>query len=188
MSLVIKRAKDNRVVKCVLHRIADIPGGVTVSVANLGGSALFEGTPLGVGKDGVYSVCKTAQIIATANATATQYEVAKGHHFKVGDRFATAECNGQPIASIDKSDSAKDVITLSKTLGAEVNPNTCAFESSGENKTLKVVPSCVAGSNMDVENNESLFVDAWVIGVVRKGNAPVVNTTIEAALKGVVYV
>ena len=54
MSLVIKRAKDNRVVKCVLHRIADIPGGVTVSIASLGGSALFEGTPLGVGKNGMY--------------------------------------------------------------------------------------------------------------------------------------
>ena len=47
MSLTIKRAKDNRVVKCILHRIADIPGGVTVKTANLGGTALFEGTPLG---------------------------------------------------------------------------------------------------------------------------------------------
>lgn len=43
MSLTIKRKKDNRVVKCILHRVADIPGGVTVSVANLGGSALFGG-------------------------------------------------------------------------------------------------------------------------------------------------
>lgn len=28
--LHIKRAKDNRVVKCIVSRIADIPGGVTV--------------------------------------------------------------------------------------------------------------------------------------------------------------
>ena len=46
MSLTIKRSKDNRVVKCVLHRVADIPGGVTVHVANLGGSALFEKTEI----------------------------------------------------------------------------------------------------------------------------------------------
>ena len=60
MSLTIKRKKDNRVVKCILHRVADIPGGVTVSVANLGGSALFEGTPLAKGANGLYVVCKTA--------------------------------------------------------------------------------------------------------------------------------
>lgn len=186
--LTIKRAKDNRVVKCVLHRIADIPGGVTVKVANLGGTALFEGTPLGMGADGLWNVCKTAQVITEANNSATNYEVAKGHHFKVGDRFATADCNGQTITSIDKSDPAKDVITVGTTLGATVKAGTCAFESSGANKVLKVSPTVVAGSNMDVEPGSNLWVDAWVIGVVKKAVAPIVNTTIEAALKGVVYV
>lgn len=188
MSLTIKRAKDNRVVKCVLHRIADIPGGVTVKVANLGGTALFKGTPLGMGADGLWNVCKTAQVITEANNAATTYEVAKGHHFKVGDRFATADCNGQTITSIDKSDPAKDVITVGTTLGATVKAGTCAFESSGANKVLKVTPTVVAGSNMDVEPGSNLWVDAWVIGVVKKANAPIVNATIEAALKGVVYV
>lgn len=188
MSLVIKRQKDNRVVKCVLHRVADIPGGVTVSVANLGGSALFEGTPLAVGANGTFVVCKTAQIITGANSTATTYEVAKGHHFKVGDRFATAECNGQKITSIDKSDSAKDIITVEATLGADVKAGTCAFEASGANKVLKYKPVAFAGSNMDVEQGENLFVDAWVIGVVKSSNAPIVNDLIKDALKGVVYV
>lgn len=186
--LTIKRAKDNRVVKCVLHRIADIPGGVTVKVAKLGGTALFEGTPLGMGADGLWNVCKTAQVITEANASATNYEVAKGHHFKVGDRFATADCNGQTITSIDKSDPAKDVITVGTTLGATVKAGTCAFESSGANKVLKVSPTVVAGSNMDVEPGSNLWCDAWVIGVVKKAVAPIVNATIEAALKGVVYV
>lgn len=86
MSLTIKRAKDNRVVKCILHRIADIPGGVTVLVANLGGSSLFEGTPIGKGKNGAFEVCKTAQVITKADAAAKTYEVAKGHH----SRLATA--------------------------------------------------------------------------------------------------
>ena len=186
--LHIKRAKDNRVVKCIVHRIADIPGGVTVSVANLGGNDLFEGTPIGVGANGLFVVCKTAQIVTKAEANATQYEVAKGHHFKVGDRFATDACNGQKITNIDKSNPAKDVITLSATLGAVVNPNTCAFESSGENKTLKVVPGAIVGSNMSVEPGENLFVDALVMGVVRKSNAPIVNKAIEEALKNVAYI
>jgi hypothetical protein len=188
MSLTIKRKKDNRVVKCILHRVADIPGGVTVQVANLGGSALFEGTPLGKGSNGLYVVCKTAQVITEANASATTYEVAKGHHFKVGDRFATDACDGQTITAIDKSDAAKDVITVGTTLGAIVKAGTCAFESSGANKTLKVAPVAIAGSNYDVENGENLFTDAWVIGVVNTANAPIVNDAIKQALKTIAYV
>jgi len=188
MSLTIKRKKDNRVVKCVLHRVADIPGGVTVSVANLGGSALFEGTPLAVGENGLFVVVKTAQIVTAATETATTYEVAKGHHFKVGDRFATDACNGQLITAIDKTDPAKDVITVGTTLGAAITAGTCAFESKGADKALKNTPVAIAGSNYDVESGDNLFVDAWVIGVVRKSNAPVVNDAILTALKNIVYV
>ena len=188
MSLTIKRAKDNRVVKCILHRIADIPGGVTVKTSNLGGTALFEGTPIGKGKDGVFEVCKTAQIVTKAEANATAYEVAKGHHFKVGDRFATDSCNGQSITAIDKSDATKDIITVGTTLGAVVNAGTCAFESSGANKTLKVVPIAIAGSNEDVDEKSNLFVSAWVHAVVRESNAPIVNDAIKNGVKNVSYV
>ena len=188
MSLTIKRAKDNRVVKCILHRIADIPGGVTVKTANLGGTALFEGTPLGKGKDGVFEVCKTAQIVTKAEANATTYEVAKGHHFKVGDRFATDACDGQSITAIDKSDATKDIITVGTTLGAVDNAGTCAFASSGANKTLKVVPVAIAGSNEDVDANSNLFVSAWVHAVVRESNAPIGNDAIKNGIKNVSYV
>ena len=188
MLLTIKRAKDNRVVKCILDRIADIPGGVTVKTANLGGTALFEGTPIGKGKDGVFEVCKTAQIVTKAEENATTYEVAKGHHFKVGDRFATDACNGQTISAIDKSDATKDIITVGTTLGAVVKAGTCAFESSGANKTLKVIPVAIAGSNEDVDANSNLFVSAWVHAVVRESNAPIVNDAIKNGVKNVSYV
>jgi hypothetical protein len=188
MALSIKRQKDNRVVKCVLHRVADIPGGVTVSVANLGGSVLFEGTPIGKGQNGLYQVVKTAQIITAATDTATTYEVAKGHHFKVGDRFATEAANGQLITAIDKSDPAKDVITVGITLGVAITAGTAAFQSSGANKNLSIVPVAFAGSNENVENGNNLFVSAWVFGVLRESNAPVANDLVKVALKGVIYV
>lgn len=188
MALRIQRKKDNRVVKCVLHRVADIPGGVTIKVADLGGNALFEGTPLAKGANGLFRVVKTAQIVTNAADDAVSYDVAKGHHFKVGDRFATASCNGQVITAIDKSDSAKDVITVGTTLGAAITAGTCAYESAGANKTLKYTPVAFAGQNQDVESGENLFTDAWVIGVVRESNAPIVNDAIKSALKGVIYV
>jgi hypothetical protein len=188
MALTIKRQKNNRPVKCVLHRLADIPGGVTVSVANLGGAALFEGTPVGKGDNGMYLVSKTAQVITAAANDATAYDVAKGHHFKVGDRFATDAANGQLITAIDKSNATKDVITLGTTLGVAIPVGTCAFESSGANKTLKVTPAAFIGSNEDVVSGENLFVPAWVIGVLKESNAPVVNDAIKTALKGIIYV
>jgi hypothetical protein len=154
----------------------------------LGGSALFEGTPIGKGSDGVFNVCKTAQIITAATNTDTTYEVAKGHHFKVGDRFATDGANGQLITAIDKSNPVKDVITVGTTLGAAITANTAAFQSSGANKTLAVTPIAFAGSNEDVEAGSNLFVSAWVIGVVKESNAPIVNDTVKTALKGVIYV
>lgn len=186
--LTITRKKDNRIVKCILHRVADIPGGVTVKVADLGGSALFEGTPLGKGANGLFQVVKTAQIITEAADNATTYDVAKGHHFKVGDYFATDACNGQQITAINKSDAAKDVITVGTTLGAKITAGTCAFESKSGEKTPKYVPIAVAGTNHDVEPSTNLFVDAWVIGVIYENNAPIVNDAIKTALKGVQYI
>lgn len=188
MSLIIKRQSDTRVVKSILHRVADIPGGVTVSVATLGGATLFEGTPIGKGSDGLFQVIKTAQIVTDAGVAATSYEVAKGSHFKVGDRFATASANGVTITAIDKSNAAKDVITVDKTLGVAVKAGECAFESSGANKSLKYSPVAVAGNNESIEAGDNVFEPAWVIGVVRESNAPIVNDAIKDALKGIIYV
>lgn len=188
MGLSIKRQRDNRVLKCILHRTADIPGGVAVSVENLGGVALLEGTPIGKGKDGLFEVCKTAKVLTKAEANATTYEVAKGHHFNVGDYFAVNDCDGQTITAINKRDEAKDVITVQATLGKVVNAGDCAFESEGTNTEYKVTPIAIAGSSEDVVDNDNLWVSAWVIGVVREENAPAVSDVVKTALKGVVYV
>lgn len=188
MGLRIDRKNDKRVHKSILHRVADIPGGISIEVSKLGGSTLYEGTPFGKGSNGLYSVSKTAKVLTEAPATATEYEVAKGHHFKAGDKFATASCNGQAITAIDKSDASKDIITVGTTLGAVVKAGTVAFESEGANKTLKVTPLGVVGSNEDVIAGDNLFVSAWLMAVVKESNAPAVDATIKAALKGVIYV
>lgn len=191
--LRVKRSSDSRVMKAVLHRIADIPGGVTVHVANLGGTSLKEGTPIGApdGTTGLSEVLKTAKIVTDAAIDATTYEVAKGHHFQVGDYFSAGGANGKAITAIDKTTSAViDTITLSATLGAAITAGedeAIAFETSGANTTLAVTPVAVAGQNLDVEESENLFVDAWVMAVVREANAPDVNSAIKSALKGVIY-
>ena len=163
---------------------------MTVSVADLGGSALLQATPVAYSSsDAMFHVCKTAKVVTNAANDATTYDVAKGHHFKVGDRFATEGANGQQITAIDKTTNTdKDVITVGTTLGVATAAGVVAFESTGANKTVKYPPTAITGAPYDVIASESLFVDAWVIAVVRTGNAPVVNATVTATLKGIIYI
>ena len=113
--LKIERKSDSRVIKAILHRLADIPGGVTVSVATLGGAALQEGTPLCIGSNGLYNVVKTGKVV-TAYSSGTSLEIAKGHHFKVGDKIADEGASMHAtITAIDKTTNAdKDVLTLAE--------------------------------------------------------------------------
>jgi len=189
MGLTIKRKSDSRVIKSILHRVADIPGGVGVSVANLGGSVLCEATPLAVGSNGLYVVVKTAKVVTAAAQGATTIEVAKGHHFVVGDIIAFSSTNkGGAISAIDKSNPAKDVITIPALAGNLAVGAVGVETTSASTYAPKYNAVAVAGSNYDVVANDNLFVDAWVIGVVKEGNAPAVSDAIKTSLKGIVYV
>lgn len=191
--LKIDRKNDSRVVKSILNRVADIPGGVTVSIADLGGAVVYEGTPVAyVAADGMHHVCKTVLIVSDAANNATTYDIAKGSHFKVGDIFATEGANGQAITAIDKTTNTdKDVVTVGTTLGVAITAAsaTVAFQAAeAGGKVVKYPPTAITGSTYDVAESESLFVDAWVIAVVRVGNAPVVNATLKGTLKGIHYI
>ncbi|MBF0946142.1 MAG: hypothetical protein HXK16_09945, partial [Alloprevotella sp.] len=96
--------------------------------------------------------------------------------------------NGQEIASIDRTDAAKDVITVKTSLGKVVAAGACAFESKGADTKLKVTPIAVAGSDQEVNPGDNLFVSAWVVAVVREANAPAANDAIKSTLKCVAYV
>lgn len=189
--LTITRKSDNRFVRCIEHKIADIRGGVGVSVANLGGAVVYEGTPIGIDTTtGLYKVYKTVKVLSNATNTDTEIEVAKGHHFKAGDyvTFGTS-ASGQQISSIDKSDSTKDVITLGTTLGAAITAGAVLFEVTGNNKTKKVNPIAIVGDSYDVVAGENLFVNAWVMGVVDKGKSKIAyDSALESLLKCVVFV
>ncbi len=188
--LTITRKSDNRFVRCIEHKIADIRGGVGVSVANLGGSVLYEGTPVGYDSTtGLYKVAKTAKVLANATSSATTIDVAKGHHFKAGDYISNGSANGQLISSIDKSDASKDVITVGTTLGAALTAGDVLCEVTGNNKTRKVAASAIVGDSYDVVAGENLFVNAWVMGVVAESKAKVAfDSTIKTALKCIVFV
>lgn len=278
--LKIDRNNDSRVIKAILHRLADIPGGVTVSVADLGGSALVEGTPIYVGANGLYNVMKTGKVV-TEYSSGTSLEIAKGSHFKVGDKIANeAGTVTATISAIDKSNASKDVLTISGALGvtlavgakivlcttATVQHGAVAYgahstttvtqikvdkghtlavgdylagsaadpmtgkaitgidrgndaydtielgaqigKAIGDNEALVVTTAsgetaakdftaitkqagpavAIVGSNHDVAASDNLFVDAWLIAVVKEANGPAITDAIKAQLSGIKYV
>ena len=120
MGLRIKRQNDTRQIPCIQHRIADIPGGVTLDSSTLGGPILYEGTPIAVGAAGKFNVCKTAKVVTEAANNAVSIEIAKGSHLKVGDVIgrANAVAQAMTITAIDKTTNAdKDVLTVDLTSG-----------------------------------------------------------------------
>jgi len=111
--LKISRTNDSRVVKAILHRIADIPGGVAVKASVLGGPSLMEGTPLSIGTNGLLKVIKTAKVAEAYTSGGPSIKVEKGSHFVAGDKLSDADYTDVAvIASIDKSNAAYDLLTL----------------------------------------------------------------------------
>lgn len=157
MGLTINRQRDNRSNKCLLHRIADIPGGVGVRTSNLGGKLLLEGTPLCKGKDGLWEVFKTAEIVSV-DAEKKTANVKKGHHFVVGDAVGT---ESNKIKEIKTNDPSVDVLTLTEAVSGST------LAQSGEMR-----PIAVAGSTEDIIAGDNLFTSAWVIAVVNSETAP----------------
>lgn len=121
--LKISRTNDSRVVKAILHRVADIPGGVAVKASVLGGPSLVEGTPLAAGTNGLMQVIKTARVAEKYTAGGASIKVAKGSHFVAGDKLSDADYTDVTvIASIDKSNAAYDLLTLTaNTLSVDLD-------------------------------------------------------------------
>ena len=186
--LQITKQKDNRTVKAIVHKVADIPGGVTVSVADLGGSVLKGGTVIGApGNDGLCHVVKTAQVVTAVAATDTTIKVAKGRRFKAGD-FVGNGSKGGEIANIDKTDASFDVITLKAAFDGTLAVGNGIFQASAVGGTkLKVTPFAVIGESYTLDGGNQ-FSSAWLIAVVRESNAPVAPSAVKDALKGVHFI
>jgi hypothetical protein len=191
MALRIKRQSDTRQVGCILHRVADIPGGVTIDISTLGGSTLLEGTPIGVGATGKYNVVKTAKMVTQAANNAVNYEVAKGHQFKVGQYIGTGSV-AYTITAIDKTTNAdKDVITLNTTLGVVCAVDLVLYEAAAESAAAAAAKNtavAIVGSSYDITASENLVVEAFVIAVVKETNAVPVLAAIKTALKSIIYI
>ncbi len=192
--LKIDRKKDTRVVSAFTHKLADIPDGITVASAVLTQSKLLEGTPVGKGENGLYNVVKVAVLANAATATATTYNVEKGHNFKVGEFIMLKEGGkAYAITAIDTTTSTtQDTITVGTTLGAAGAKGEAIYEaaaeSAGTTSKFKHEPVALIGESYDVETLGNNVVNAWTIGQIREANIKPVGAAIKAKLTGIVFI
>lgn len=147
----------------ILHKIADIPGGVTISTAGYGkAGTLPAATPLYVGSNGMYNAAIIASAVETATSTATEYFVAKGHNYKVGDLIQKTATTSVAITAIDTTDPVKDKITVDATLGKAV----AVGDQLSQFRTG--TPVAITGEAVKFGLNDNTFASAWVIAVVNK--------------------
>lgn len=183
---VLKR-RDNQPNLVVLHKIADVRGGVSVKSSELGGDFLFEGTVLSrPDEKGICHVVKVAEVLQKVEETGEVLFVKKGSHFKAGDFVLVAEgAKAAKITAVDKSDKTKDKITLDAAVGV-VNAGESiaeAKEQSSDASVLKYVPFAVAGTGKPIRPNDNVDTDAWVLAVTKGNKLP---DCVDKALKGVV--
>lgn len=172
--MTIKRRKDTETPRVVMHRVADIRGGVSVEVKELGGGVLLEGTPLSAPVDGICHVIKTARLAAASAATDKAVKVAKGSHFRAGDAvMATEGGTAVKVASIDNSAKEYDTINLSAALGAlAIGDAVVEAKEAGDKGELKYVPKAIAGTTKVVDPTDNLDEDAWLIAVTKGNELP----------------
>lgn len=180
--MTVTRRKDTRTPRVFMHKTADIRGGVSVKVSELGGDFLNEGAVLSAPDNGICHVVKIAVLSEEATENATDIKVNKGHNFKVGD-FIMADEGGKAyaITSIITTEKTHDTIKVGTALGVKIEKGGFIIEAAAESAAesaagsaagsskLKYTPLSLVGTGKPIVQNSNLDTDAWLIGVT-KGN------------------
>lgn len=164
--MYIERKQEETPATSILHKVADIPNGVTIKTSGLlAGTVISEATPLYLDSGGLYAAIGTARVVENAAANAVNYSVAKGHNFLVGQKIYKDDATDVDISAINTSNADKDIITVSATLGVK---------AVGSKLTQGDVAKTIAitGEPHTVETGKNIFSSAWVIAVVNKNMSP----------------
>lgn len=186
MGMTVKRRKDVRTPLVMVHKVADIRGGVSVSASELGGNYLREGSVLSAPVEGITHVVKLGKVTEKTEAEGTSIKIEKFHNFKTGD-FILVELQGKAstILSIDSTAKGYDVVTVDKALGAlekgsYIVEAKAASEESGSE--LKYEPFALNGTGQEFDPKSNIATDAWIIGVTHNYALP---SFIADKLKGI---
>ncbi len=189
MSMTVRRRIDDTTPRVFMHKVADIRGGVSIAVSDLGGDWLREGALISASTNGICHVVKYAKVTANVAASGKAINVAKGHNFKIGDFVMTAVGEkAYAIASIDVSNKDYDIINIGTALGA-IEKDAYIYESAAESadtsSAYKYEPLAVVGTGKPIIPNDNINTDAWLIGVTKGNDVP---AALAAKLTGIINI
>ena len=122
---------------------------------------------------------------ATAGGSDTDYQVKKGHLFKVGHPFATGAAGGKAyaITAIDTTTSSVyDIITVGTTIGA-ATAGDLMYASTATGATASAYPSVNGLLYSDVVSGAGVSVSVVIRGTVY-ARRTAYNSTLATALSG----
>ena len=192
----ISNKKNDRVVRCFTHKLADIAGGVNIATSDLTQDTIPEGVAVGKDSNGLYHVIKTAVLAANAASDATTYTVKKGHNFKVGDFIMLATgAKSYAITTIatNSGNAAYDDITVGTSLGKAGTAGDSIMQANAQSAStssaFKYAPIAITGEGYDVKQGQNIFANAWLIGVVKEAALALpIPAAIKNALPGIRFV
>ncbi len=168
MAMTVRKRQDIVTKSILMHKIADVRGGVSIASSELGGNILHEGTVITRAEDGICKVVKVATITETAEAGKT-LKVNKENNFKTGD-FLTIEGDDQvayEVKQVLRTAKAYNTITLDKAhKGVEVDKQVWAVKNGSEVELIGD-PIAIVGTSKGFIQGDNIDTDAWVIGVTK---------------------
>lgn len=183
----IFKKTEARQTNAFITKLEVIVGGGTIAVKDLSQPIVNEGTPVGVDANGLYHVVKTAKLVADVTNVATDYPVAKGHNFKIGD-FLAQKTGGKAyaISSIDTTAEDRDILTVGTTLGLAGVIGDVIIQASAESATttsaLKHSPIGLIGTSFDVIEGDNHLSDIVVRGSVKEALISPLSAEIKALM------
>jgi len=146
-----------------------LPGGFKPKHELPVGTVLRRATPVFVNFDDMSAaICKTASVLD--GGTTTKVRVPKGHYFAKGDsdaKHGDAATDPVTVNDIDKSNSAYDVLTLSKAITG-IAKDDIIIEAVKDGATVKAayVPNMVVGADKNFDGRGLPTIDAAFEAVV----------------------
>ncbi|KXB77537.1 hypothetical protein HMPREF1860_01331 [Prevotella amnii] len=185
MGMTVRKMRDTQTPRVIMHKVADVRGGVSVKTSELAGDYLSEGTPISKPQNGICHVIKIAVVKEKASESATEVKVSKGTLFNVGDAvFVKEGAKAAKITKIDRKAKDADVLTISEAIGAlEKGATIVEAKKEGDEATLKYEPFALVGTGQPISPKSNVNTDAWIIAVTKGNNLPL---CVEEKLKGII--
>jgi len=187
MGLQISRSEGVDSINVFQKVLEDVAGGAVITSSELPSGGYIEAGAFVYFNPStrVAKVVKTAKLYAGAGNTDVEYQVPKGHAFKVGDYIShTVGGTAYAITEIDDSNDNYDVLTVGTTLGETLTEGDVLYESGATGASAgayKYTASGILKNGFKVAANTAISI--VVRGTVLEGNLPYgVTDAIKTAL------